>query len=250
MFRNSNFWCPPRRGATAQCGFKTSLEYCFARREVSGWVQVLCRRFFLGLFVMLRVFRDLRQSWSRSFGWKTKTSTSSMPYYFSRDISPNFKDQENYIGKWVRKTQTTFTHVDLLMLRWCASAQSSECLMIRLMCGILCCVVVSLRSSFWGSGWLCLGGEFFPSVHVFCWESCCVFPVRKRFGAGQLVVTLKLQVPQFWGGWQNVEKKLWKFAARHDVATMTTRLETWNQESLQFVSVATSCFGKNRPLSF
>lgn len=92
--------------------------------------------------------------------------------------------------------------------------------------------------------------NFFPSVHVFCWESCCVFPVRKRFGAGQLVVTLKLQVPQFWGGWQNVEKKLWKFAARHDVATMTTRLETWNQESLQFVSVATSCFGKNRPLSF
>ena len=137
--------------------------------------------FFLGLFVMLRVFRDLRQSWSRSFGWKTKTSTSSMPYYFSRDISPNFKDQENYIGKWVRKTQTTFTHVDLLMLRWCASAQSSECLMIRLMCGILCCVVVSLRSSFWGSGWLCLGGESFSICTRFLLRKLLCFPGSQAF---------------------------------------------------------------------
>lgn len=90
---------------------------------------------------------------------------------------------------------------------------------------------------------------FFPSVQ-FSAEKAAVFSCSQAFWCWTALVTLKLQVPQFWGGWQNVEKKLWKFAARHEIATMTTRLATWNQESLQFVSVATSCFGKNRPLSF
>lgn len=211
VFGNSNFWC--RRGATAQCGFKTSLEYCFARKSRGGsrWVQA--RQ--LGSLGLGLLVGKLRLVLAQCLIISLETF---------HQISKT-KRIANYVHPcW-------FTHVEVVCFTALVNAWWFDWWIDVWYFVLRCCIVAFLMIVPWWRLFFHLtfsaekAAVFSRFASVLVLDSSCDFETTSSTVLRRLA---------------KCSTKLWKFAARHEIATMTTRLETWNLS--RFTAI---CFDSN-----